>query len=85
MTQPHAVAVYTKPNCQQCTATKRRLDRRGIDYTEIDITEDQDAYDYVISLGHQQAPIVVLDDGTHWSGFRLDRIDQITNTKENHA
>lgn len=83
MTQSRAVAVYTKPACQQCTATKRRLDSRGIAYTEIDITEDKDAYDFVIGLGHREAPIVVLDDGTHWSGFRLNLIDQITTTKEN--
>lgn len=80
MTQSHAVAVYTQPNCQQCVATKRRLDKNGTAYTLIDITQDQDAYDYVIGLGHREAPIVVLDDGNHWSGFRTDRLDAL---KEN--
>ena len=80
MTQPHAVAVYTKPACQQCTATKRRLDKNGTAYTLVDITEDQDAYDYVLELGHREAPVVVLDDGTHWSGFRMDCIDALKET-----
>lgn len=80
MTQPHAVAVYSKPNCQQCNATKRRLDRNGTTYTVVDITEDQVAYDFVIGLGYQQAPVVVLDSGSHWSGYRMDLIDAI---KEN--
>lgn len=76
MTQP-AVAVYTKPVCRYCDATKRRLDKRGIAYTVVDITEDQTAYDYVVDLGHKQAPVVVLDNGTTWDGYRPDLIDKI--------
>jgi glutaredoxin-like protein NrdH len=45
----------------------------GIRYTAVDITEDTDAREYVLSLGYLQAPVVVTTD-THWSGFRPDRI-----------
>ena len=38
-----AVTVYTKPNCVQCKATFRALDKAGIDYTPVDITLDTDA------------------------------------------
>lgn len=38
-----AVTVYTKPNCVQCKATFRALDKAGIDYTAVDITLDTDA------------------------------------------
>ena len=79
MTQP-AIAVYTQPSCQACTATTRRLDRNGTAYTLVDITEDQTAYDYVTGLGHQQAPVVVLDTGAHWSGFAPDLIDALKET-----
>ena len=49
------------------------LDKQGIEYEVVDITQDADARDYVMALGYLQAPVVVADD-EHWSGFRLDRI-----------
>ena len=63
-----AVTVYTKPACVQCTATKKALDRAGVDYETVDISMDADARDYVMALGHLQAPVVVAQD-EHWSGF----------------
>ena len=67
------ITVYSKPSCVQCTATYRALDKAGVRYTAVDITEDADARDYVLALGYLQAPVVVAD-GDHWSGFRPDRI-----------
>ena len=57
----------------QCTATYRELDKLGAAYTVVDISQDADARDYVMALGHLQAPVVVVD-GDHWAGFRPDRI-----------
>lgn len=68
-----AITVYTKPACVQCNATYKALDKQGIEYEVVDITQDADARDYVMALGYLQAPVVVADD-EHWSGFRLDRI-----------
>lgn len=68
-----AITVYSKPACVQCNATYRALDKAGHEYTIVDISMDEDARDYVLSLGHLQAPVVVA--GTEsWSGFRPDRI-----------
>lgn len=66
------VTVYTKPQCQQCTATARALDKAGITYDTVDITTNPDARDYVMALGYLQAPVVVTDT-EHWAGFRPDR------------
>ncbi len=73
MTQPASVTVYTKPACVQCNATYKALDKQGIDYDVVDISLDDEARDYVMALGHLQAPVVVAG-GEHWSGFRPDRI-----------
>ena len=67
------ITVYTTPACVQCNATFRALERQGIGYTAIDISEDQEAREYVLSLGYPQAPVVVAG-GDHWAGFRPDRI-----------
>jgi len=69
-----AITIYTKPNCVQCNATYRALDSAGLEYAVVDITEDPQARDYVMALGYLQAPVVVVDDADHWSGFRPDRI-----------
>ena len=69
--------VYTKPACVQCTATYRALDKAGIEYDVVDISENPEARDYVMALGYLQAPVVVAGDD-HWSGFRPDRIKALT-------
>lgn len=72
-----AITVYTKPACVQCNATFRALDKAGVDYAKVDITVDGDARDYVMGLGYLQAPVVVAG-GQHWSGFRPDRIAEVS-------
>jgi glutaredoxin-like protein NrdH len=70
------ITVYTKPACVQCNATYKALDKQGLDYEIVDITEVSEARDYVMALGYLQAPVVVAG-GEHWSGFRPDRIRAI--------
>mgnify|MGYP003431635835 CR=1 FL=1 len=67
------ITVYTKPACVQCNATYKALDKAGLAYEVVDITEVPEARDYVMALGYLQAPVVVAGGG-HWSGFRPDRI-----------
>ncbi len=67
------ISVYSKPQCVQCTATKKALERAEIEFEIFDVTEDQDAYNTVMDLGYLQAPVVIAGD-EHWSGFQPDRI-----------
>jgi glutaredoxin-like protein NrdH len=68
--------VYTKPNCVQCDQTKKMLDKNGVEYTTVDITQDQEAYDKVVSMGFMSAPVVI--SGVHsWSGFKPDLINSL--------
>ncbi len=74
-----SIAVYTKPECNSCDQTKRRLDKRGIEYETVDVTEDDAARDFVTDrLGYRQMPVVFVDENTHWSGFRIDALDKLT-------
>jgi glutaredoxin-like protein NrdH len=74
-----AVTVYSKPSCVQCTATYRALDKAGLQYEVVDITEDAAAREYVMDdLGHLQAPVVVAG-GDHWSGYRPDQIKALAD------
>ena len=73
-----AITVYAKPACVQRNSTYRALDKAGIEYNVIDITENAQDRDYVMSLGYLQAPIVVAG-GVHFSGFRPDEIKKLAS------
>lgn len=70
------VTVYTKPACVQCNATYRALDKKGIAYNSVDITEDADALERLKALGYQQAPVVDSPTGS-WSGFNPGKIEEL--------
>lgn len=70
------VTVYTKPSCVQCNATYRALDKKGITYQIVDMSQDAEALERVRALGYMQAPVVVTDQDS-WSGFRPDKIDAL--------
>ncbi len=72
------VTVYTKPACVQCNATYRALDKKGIAYQSVDISQDPSALERVRSMGYLQAPVVITD-SDHWSGFRPDKINAIAD------
>lgn len=66
--------VYIKPSCVQCDMTKRYMDKNSIPYTTVDITQDQEAFDMVVGMGFQSAPVVISEAG-NWSGFQPDKIN----------
>jgi len=76
------ITVYTKPGCQACTSTKRLLARHGMDHTEIDISNDEEARQMLIDMDYQTMPVVHIEHkGANywWSGYRPDRIKDWSN------
>ncbi|NUP74311.1 MAG: glutaredoxin-like protein NrdH [Sinomonas sp.] len=70
------ITVYSKPACVQCNMTKKALEKKGLAYAEVDVTQNPAALEYITEdLGYSQAPVVVVDEHNHWSGFRPDLID----------
>lgn len=76
-----SITVYTKPNCVQCNATKRALDKQGLDYDTVDLTQDVNALDRVKEMGFSQAPVVFAGEEA-WSGFRPDKIKALAVAAE---
>ncbi len=79
------VTVYEKPDCQQCVATKRYLDDRGVTFG-VESLEDPANLEAAKSLGHMAAPVVVFaPDGVgsevSWSGFRPDMLDEVVKAR----
>lgn len=66
--------VYTKPSCVQCDMTKRYLDKAGVAYNTVDITQDPEALDMILGMGFSSAPVVISEAGS-WAGFQPDKLN----------
>lgn len=71
------VTVLSKSACVQCDMTKRELRKRGVEFEEKRMDLDESLLAQAKELGYLQAPVVILPDGTHWSGFRPDKIQEL--------
>ncbi|MEV8630273.1 mycoredoxin [Streptosporangium sp. NPDC051023] len=61
-----ALTVYTATWCGPCKRLKSQLTREGISYREIDVEQNPDAAQFVMSVnnGNQTVPTVLFEDGT---------------------
>ncbi len=72
--------VYTKDNCVQCDMTKRLMDKIGVEYETINISENPAELDKLIEMGYRAAPVVVVTSETgieSWAGFQPDKITSL--------
>ncbi len=67
------VTVYSKSNCVQCDMTKKYLNNNGVEFTEVNLEQDQKALELVFSMGYKAAPVVVTDTDS-WSGMKYDKL-----------
>ena len=60
------MTIYSTPWCGYCHRLMKQLDREGVAYATVDIEDDPDAADYVMSVngGNQTVPTVVFADGS---------------------
>lgn len=68
--------VYTKDNCVQCDMTKRLMDKIGVEYETVNITQNPEELDKLIELGYRAAPVVV-SDSESWAGFQPEKINAL--------
>jgi glutaredoxin-like protein NrdH len=53
------------------------LKKNEVAFEEVDMSQDPIALEMVKSLGYTSAPVVIADDD-HWSGFRMDKIQNLS-------
>ena len=63
------IEVFTKFFCPYCTRAKALLDRKGVEYQEIDLTTDRAGFDAMVARagGRRTVPQVFID-GRHIGG-----------------
>jgi len=50
------ITIYSKPTCSFCDAAKKRLTEWGYEFVEIDVSQDQDALNFLKETGHRTVP-----------------------------
>lgn len=74
------ITVYTKRNCPACTATKKAMDRAGLDYEAVDVSDNPTRQQALRECGFRTMPVVEVvdcEDYRSWEGFRPDLIKQL--------
>ena len=57
------ITMYTKNHCGYCMMAKALLQKHDVEYEEVNIDENEDARDYIISEGHRTMPQFYTDTG----------------------
>ena len=75
------VKIYTTPTCPFCYLAKEYLKSRGVDFEEIDVSENETAAREMIEKSGQMGVPVIEIDGKIVIGFDKEKIDQLLNLK----
>jgi len=79
-----SVVVYTTPTCGFCQQVKTYLRRRGVPFTEYDVSRDPQAAAEMVRLSGQRGVPVVLIDGQVVVGVNRPLIDQLLARRAVH-
>lgn len=73
------IVVYSKSACGSCIATKRALDKAGVEYRTVDVSVDSEARDMLVERGFSAMPVVAPtgDVGSWFGGFQLARLREV--------
>lgn len=55
------VVLYTQTGCADCRSAKKFLSEKGVEFTEKNIQEDQQAFLELVKLGYQTTPVATVD------------------------
>ncbi len=70
-----SIILYTQPYCPACRRAKAFLAEHGLEYQELDVSEDYDARDDLWEEhGSQNTPTLVID-GEVFIGFRREALE----------
>ncbi|MCJ7548621.1 MAG: glutathione S-transferase N-terminal domain-containing protein [Anaerolineae bacterium] len=76
--QPRVV-VFSTPSCHHCRTAKQYLKKKGIRFTDIDVSRDQRAARDMVRISGQQGVPVITVGGRPVVGFDRQKIDRLLN------
>ncbi len=70
------VKVYSTPTCVYCVTLKKFLEEKGVEFEEIDISENKEAADEMIERTGQMGVPVIEINGEMIVGFDRNKIEK---------
>lgn len=69
--------IFSQPGCVQCTAVKRKLSEKGVEYQEVDASEVPEALALVKDeWGYQRVPVTYFQ-GEHFGGYDPYKVEAL--------
>jgi glutaredoxin 3 len=72
------VVVYSSDTCPYCALVKEYLSKKGVSYTEKNVSQDANARKELVRKGYMGVPVVIID-GEEIVGFDQQKIDELLN------
>jgi glutaredoxin 3 len=76
------VRVFSTPACPYCVTLKEFLKEHGVNFEDIDVSQDKPALDEMVEKSGQMGVPVVDIDGKIIVGFDKEKIVELLNIKE---
>jgi glutaredoxin-like protein NrdH len=83
--KPRIITLYSRPDCQPCKRIKAWWQRKGVEFTEINVEESPDDLAAIKALGYERVPVTIVSTGDpemdlHWGGLHVDNMTKYTLT-----
>ena len=71
------IKIYTKNNCMPCKMTKNWLKNNKVNYTEFNVDDELDAYNYLMANNLRTLPVVFNDGELIAMGFQPQNLKNL--------
>lgn len=76
------IKIYTKNNCVQCKQSKLWLQNHGLDYNEMNVDDDLDAYNYLMANNLRTLPVVFNNGELIALGFQPQNLKKLSREED---
>lgn len=71
--------IFSQPGCVQCTAVKRKLKEKGVEFQEVDASQVPEALTLLTDeWGYQRVPVTYYQ-GKHFGGYDPYEVDSLVD------
>jgi glutaredoxin-like YruB-family protein len=72
------VKVYSTPTCSYCVAAKDFFKEKGVEFENLDVSQDKQAADEMVEkTGQMGVPVIVIGDNEPIVGFDKDKVQAL--------
>jgi glutaredoxin-like YruB-family protein len=71
------VKIYSTPTCVYCKGLKEYLHKNGIEYQEVDVSQNEKELENMVAISGQMGVPVTDIDGNVVIGFDKEKIDEL--------